>query len=88
MSLSKVFVGQVALVVHPYKLEPKSRFTPGVMSLDGKPVNVKVTGVGHAKFPAYTYWLDSAGKLFYVQGNFIGASLTSTPVDPAKSKSK
>lgn len=86
--LNKVFVNGVALVVHPYKLDPKSRFTPGVMHLDGKPVNVKVTGVGHAKFPPYTYWYVGA-QLFYVQGNFIGASLSSSaPVDPPKSKSK
>lgn len=99
--LSVAGIAGLLLSVHDYKIEPKSRFTPGKMKLDGKEKDVKVTGVGHAKFPAYTYWRDDAGALKYVQGDFrdkelstVAASMTapaevkSTPAAPATTEAK
>lgn len=75
------------VAAHEYKLEPKTKFTPGTIKLDGKDVNVKVTGVGHKKFPAYTY-ATIDGQLYYAKGDYRGAELTLKGAAPTTEEPK
>lgn len=74
---------------HEYKLEPKSKFTAGTMKLDGAELPIKVTGVGHKKFPAYTY-ATIDGQLYYAKGDYRNQELkkAAAPTEAPKAEEK
>lgn len=56
------------LKTYAYTAFPKTRFEAGTIKLDEKDVPVRVTCVGHAKFPTYTYWMDGE-QVTYAKGD-------------------